>query len=398
MAEFREYGPQVFGYGVDPERQARGNWGVEGHRGGMISAGFGGPINGRGANLFLIDDPIKTPEEASSQAFRDDQWEWFTQVAIRRAEPGCCFVMLYTPWHEDDIGQRILKASSRGDIKPWDVLRIPILSETQEERDEWSREFNQPEGQPDPVGREAAGEPLWAEKVSMAEIEWQRRSDPVSFASQQMGWPRPRRGVMFDRGWLASRVVNRGAVPVDAEYVRFWDLASSEGRGDWTRGCLMARSKDGRYFVCDMKGCRHSPGQRDRYIRRTCEMDRDQLHRYRVGVQRDPGAAGITASEEFVRLMEGFTVKVVSITGDKETNFGPFASHAENGNVFVVGGDWNEEFFRELERFPNGKHDDQVDVVACGFNELAKSVSRPGVVVSGGARRPFSGAMAGRIR
>ena len=80
--------------------------------------------------------------------------------------------------------------------------------------------------------------------------------------------------VLFDRGWLASRVVNRGAVPVDAEYVRFWDL----------------------------------------------------------------------------------------------------------------------------ERFPNGKHDDQVDVVACGFNELAKSVSRPGVVVSGGARRPSSGAMAGRIR
>src|SRR5579863_7492526 len=65
---------QAFGVEVDVGMRAAADWGLQGQEGGMVTAGVGGPLTGRGADLLIIDDPIKNAEQAQSPTIRENQW------------------------------------------------------------------------------------------------------------------------------------------------------------------------------------------------------------------------------------------------------------------------------------------------------------------------------------
>ena len=69
----------------------------------MVTVGFGGPLTGRGADLLLIDDPIKNRADANSQVQRDHLYDWWTSTARTRLEPGGSIIVIMTRWHDDDI-------------------------------------------------------------------------------------------------------------------------------------------------------------------------------------------------------------------------------------------------------------------------------------------------------
>lgn len=71
---------------VNKERTAADDWELT-SRGGMLSVGVGGAIMGRGANLLIIDDPIKSEEEANSETYRQKMWDWWQTTAYTRLEP-----------------------------------------------------------------------------------------------------------------------------------------------------------------------------------------------------------------------------------------------------------------------------------------------------------------------
>lgn len=57
-------------------------------------------------------------------------------------------------------------------------------------------------------------------------------------------------------------------------------------------------------------------------------------------------------------------------TGDKETRAEPFANHCEAGSVYLVKGDWNQDYIDELCQFPGGSFKDQVDASSGAFGRL----------------------------
>ncbi len=83
--------------------------------GGMMTAGVGGPITGRGADLLIIDDPIKNHQEASSPVFREHLWEWYRTTARTRLEPDGSIIVVATRWHTDDLIGRLLATSPNDD-------------------------------------------------------------------------------------------------------------------------------------------------------------------------------------------------------------------------------------------------------------------------------------------
>ena len=89
---------------------------------GMTTAGVGGAITGRGADLLIIDDPVKSVEDAESQTYRDRAWEWWRGVALTRLEPGGAVILVMTRWHEDDLAGRILQEDASG----WRVRAFPL--------------------------------------------------------------------------------------------------------------------------------------------------------------------------------------------------------------------------------------------------------------------------------
>ena len=123
-----EFGPEVFEVSVREDSSAADRWDINGHVGGMITAGVGGAITGRGADLLIIDDPVKNSEDAASKTMRDKAWEWYQSTAYTRLEPGGAIILVMTRWNEDDLAGRILKESQTGGEK-WEVMNLPAIAE-----------------------------------------------------------------------------------------------------------------------------------------------------------------------------------------------------------------------------------------------------------------------------
>lgn len=97
--------------------------------GGMLGAGVGGPITGKGAQYLIIDDPVKNWEEALSKKNRDSTWDWFATTAYTRLAPGGGVLIIMTRWHPDDLGGR---AIASGDYR---VVKYPAITESGESYD-----------------------------------------------------------------------------------------------------------------------------------------------------------------------------------------------------------------------------------------------------------------------
>lgn len=97
------------GVKISKNKHARGSFQIEGHKGSMQCVGAGGSLTGLGANLIIIDDPIKNNTEADSQIVRENLWDWLLSTVYTRLEPDGVIAIVMTRWHKDDICGRIIK-------------------------------------------------------------------------------------------------------------------------------------------------------------------------------------------------------------------------------------------------------------------------------------------------
>jgi predicted phage terminase large subunit-like protein len=220
--------------------------------------------------------------------------------------------------------------------------------------------------------RTHAGQLLFPERFPAPEVEKLKKAKgSYAWAGQYQQRPAPREGGLFKRMWF--QVV--GAVPIGAQRVRKWDLAASTEATstdpDWTVGVLMARDVEGFIYVENVIRFRGTPAEVERAIVNTATMDANRYGVVRIGLNQDPGQAGKAQVEYLTRKLLGYTVESERETGSKEVRAAPFAAQAEAGNVRIVAGDWNEEFLSELEVFPAGGHDDQVDAASGACSMLA---------------------------
>jgi predicted phage terminase large subunit-like protein len=156
-------------------------------------------------------------------------------------------------------------------------------------------------------------------------------------------------------------------VPAGARSCRGWDKAATAGGGDWSVGVKIAKGPDGIFYIEDVKRGQWDTASRDRTIRQTAELDGRAC---KIKGEQEPGSGGKESAENFIRLLSGFPVSTEPATNAKEVRADPFSSQVNAGNVRLVKGDWNRAYISELQSFPHGKHDDQVDASSLAFNEL----------------------------
>jgi phage terminase large subunit-like protein len=375
---FRQYAPLVFGKQLTHRGRTRDDWWeIQGHAGSMRTTGVGGPITGKGADLLIIDDPIKLPSEANSQTFRDAQWEWFTAAAYTRLEPGGCILLIMTRWNEDDLGGRVLKL----DDEPWTTLHLPAVSLTETDEDYF----------PDPIGR-APGEALWPWRYPKSVLrKIQTTLGEYWWSALYQGFPTPAQGGWFRRrwftgdnakrdpsnpgAWLGDRVVYAQQLPGDLQRCRGYDDAATVGGGDFSAAGLVSHSASQRlWYLEDMVRGQWSSAVRDAHFRATAQSDHDMRGDVLHYAQREPGASGIDRERAFYDLLDGFEVEVDPPTGDKMVRADGMRTLAELGQFRLVHGAWNNDGLSELVRFPV-EPDDQVDVWSWATNRLARGPS-----------------------
>lgn len=173
-------------------------------------------------------------------------------------------------------------------------------------------------------------------------------------------------GLLFQRSWC--RVVD--AEPADMEMIRGWDLAATpktvDNDPDWTCGTKIGRSRGtGRFIVLHHTRARETPSRVKQLVANIATGDGMSVE---ISIAQDPAQAGKYQATDYVQMLAGFTVRTSPESGDKVTRFGPFSAQAEQGNVDVLRGPWNEIWFDQLEGFPDLPHDDDADSTNRAFN------------------------------
>jgi predicted phage terminase large subunit-like protein len=126
----------------------------------------------------------------------------------------------------------------------------------------------------------------------------------------------------------------------------------------------LLRTDDGRIVVCDVQRWRKNAAETRRRVLAAAVADG---HDVRVSVPEDPGQAGKEQAASYVTALTGYSVSTRRPQSSKLHRAEPFAAQWQAGNVSVLRGPWNDEFFAELEAFPETVHDDQVDACADAF-------------------------------
>jgi len=323
--------------------------------GAMYSVGVGGALTGRGGNLLLIDDYIKNFEAALSPTTREKTYNWLISTALTRMEPNASVIIVATRWDVDDLIGRLLKLHP--DV--WEVIKLPAIAEEN-----------------DPLGRQP-GEALWPERYDVKALEaikesmgtywWQAEYQQDPLASM-LG--------LVNRTWFPTIDVPPHRLRL--EMVRHWDLASTQEAGDWTVGALIA--KDLQFpltYILDIQRAQLSPLGVENLVRATAERDGRDV---KIRIEEEPGASGKAVTDHYIRdVLPEYDVKGVRATGPKEARARAFLAAAEAGRVRLLKAPWNDAMIEEFMTFPNGDHDDQVDAVCGGYNELYQRKARAGV-------------------
>ena len=315
----------------------------------LIFAGRGGQINGRGAHLLLIDDLIKDDKEARSQTLRDDAWNWFTRVALKRRMGKKLVVITMTRWHSDDIIGRLTDPENpfynEEEAKTWKIIRLPGLAE-----------------EDDPLGRQP-GEALWPERYDVEYHAADRRRDPLGFEALVQQRPTVADGILFRRENI--RYYTAKELPENLRIYCASDHAvSTDQRRDPT--CLLKIGVDTQdnIYVLD---CYWQRSQSNVVVEAMLAMASGKQRPLIWWAERGhiSKAIGPFLRKRMQETQQYINVVEVTPAVDKEQRAQSIAARVAMGKVyFPVGTAWTEKAINELMAFPNGTHDDFVDALA----------------------------------
>lgn len=323
--------------GVAGDSSAAGRW--ETSAGGeYFAAGVGGSVTGRRADLAIIDDPIRSREDADSQTIRDKQWDWWRFDLQTRLKPGAGVILIQTRWHDDDLAGRILSEEA----DRWRIVKLPMEATAND----------------DPLGR-ALGEPLWPEWFNDAMRADAKRDARVWSALYQQE-PTPEEGDYFKAEWI----VPVQSLPPVAEMRVYGgsDYAVTSDGGDYTVHAVVGLDADENMYLLDLW---RKQAASDEWVESWCDL---VLKWKPIGWAEEHGQikSGVGPFlERRARERRAFCAREQFPTrGDKAVRAQSIRGRmALRGLRVLAHSPWRADLVSELLRFPAGVHDDQVDAL-----------------------------------
>lgn len=317
---------------LDPEKQAVEEWETTAG-GGYKAVGVGGGLTGSGANVLIIDDPIKDRAQAESAAYREAVYDWYTSTAYTRLMPGGGVLVMHTRWHEDDLAGRLLRdAELDGD--QWEIIRYPAIAEVDEEH-------------------RKAGEALHPERYSLERLEAIKGAVGTrDWASLYQQRPAALEGGIVKLAWF-KRYGTPPANPL--RIVQSWDTANKakEINDPWV--CSTWAETATGYYLLDVyrKRMEYPEGKR------TAKSLGEKWQPHAVLIEDKSSGSSLIQD---LRIESNLPVLAVTPTTDKVVRMSTQSHVVESGRVFLPeSAPWLVDFEAEVGAFPQATHDDQVD-------------------------------------
>ena len=322
-------------------------------RGGMVTAGVGGPITGKGGNILILDDPIKNAEEASSQLMRDNLWDWWQTTFLTRGQKGrgdtaAIVVFIMTRWHEDDLAARILNSEV---AKEWRVLDLPAFAE-----------------EDDPLGRQV-GAALWPERYDEIELESiKRKIGSRNFASLYQQHPSPPEGSAVHRLWW-KWYDKMPELDTFEQIVQAWDPAFDDVEtSDYTVGQVWGRLGNDFYLIDTVREKLNFPDTLKAIVQLS---DQYPTARYKLI---EKSANGFAVIQTLRHTTPGI-LPTGTKSRSKETRLtygiNNVSAVIERGQVFLPRNRAHSTVLvDEAAQFPHGIHDDMIDAMVMAIEYL----------------------------
>lgn len=345
-------------------------WRVKGRRGGMVTSSVMGALTGRRVDLMIIDDPHKDDLEASSEVLRARIKQWWRTVASTRISPNGIVVVIQTRWHEDDLSG-FLTGPENDNRDAWDLVNIPAQAEHDPARGTECKCAGQRAGclGYDILNR-APGEYMVSARGRTPEQWDERRREAGSRAWTAMfqGHPAPDDGDVFKRTWWkwysVPRAVERGdgtwhalgatqvIMSVDCA---FKDTDSSDYVviGVWARSGMRAWLLDVRKERLNFTSTLvEIAAMAKKWPQATLKLVEDKANGTAViNVMNSKLGGMLPYNPTESKLSRAYSVQ-------------PFieAGNVELPDPATLDVPWVSDYVNELASFPNGTHDDQVDM------------------------------------
>lgn len=343
--KLKEFGKQIFNLDISDEKSASNNWGIAGKRGGMIATGIGGSITGEGADLLIVDDPIKNNEEAQSNTIREKVWSEWESTLTTRLHKGASVIVVMTRWHEDDLIGRLLERSPYN----WQRIRLPAIAE--DDDDLLGREYGEA------LSPDLGYDEEWAElkKQEVGSKTW---------ASLYQQRPAPSEGNIFNRSWW--QFYDKLPYRFD-EMVISWDLTFKDAEtSDYVVGQVWGRVKADKYLIDQVRDKMDFPS--------TLTAVKTLARKYpkAKAILIEDKANGPAVISTLKREVSG--IIPVNPDGGKIVRAQAVTPMIESGNVFLPSNKpFTHDLIEECASFPNGKHDDAVDSMTQALNRIGNT-------------------------
>ena len=335
--EYQQAFPSV---ALKADSKAAGRWSTS-DGGDYFAVGISGRVTGRGADIFIIDDPHDEQEAAlGDSTVYDKVYEHYTSGPRQRLQPGAAIILVMTRWHKRDLVGRVIKNSIENeDSDQWEVIELPaILDEhTDKERPVWPGFWSIEE--------------LRAVRATISTTKWQ---------AQYQQNPTSEEGAIIKREWW--RVWEEDDPPKVEFVIQSWDTAFLKKETadfsactDW--GVWYDDDGQGNLILLNaMRGRWEFPELKKKAFDHWKDVEPDSFIV-------EAKASGIPLAQELRRLGIVVSEYTPSRGNDKIAKANSVSDIFSSGLVWYPQRRWAEEVVEECAEFPFGDHDDYVDTV-----------------------------------
>ena len=322
---------------------------IAGYSGSYRSAGVGGGITGMGADIAIIDDPVKDAKEANSQTYRDSVWDWYTSTFYTRLSPKSGILLGMTRWHEDDLAGRLLADMKNGGDQ-WRVVSFPAIAE---EDEEYRKE----------------GDALHPERYDLTHLTKIKKAvGTQTWNALYQQRPSSKGGDVIKRAWFKRYSV----LPLMRRVIIAGDTAQKvKQHNDFSVFIVAGIGIDGGLYIIDLIRGKWEAPELERKLEDIWNKYRASHKAQSVYIEDKSSGTGLIQS---IQRKRNIPIKGVQVDADKYTRVLGIQGFIESGYVFLPdGAEWVEDFLSECEKFTatdSHKHDDMVDSLVHTINEL----------------------------
>ena len=324
---------------IAEDQKAAGKWSTS-SGGQYYAAGVGGALAGRGADLFVIDDPHSEQDvKTNSRLAFDTAWSWFQTGPLQRLMPGGAIIVIMTRWSLLDLTGKLIDYQTKNpEAEPWEIVELPAIL--------------------------PSGKPLWPEQWPIEALEKTKASlDPKYWNAQYMQQPTSDNSAIISRKhwriWPADD-------PPQCEYIiQSWDTAfETKNNSD--------------YSACTTWGVFYNEEENDRPQVILLDAFKDRMafpELKQVALKHwkewqpdafivEKKAAGAPLIQE-LRAM-GIPVQETNPSrgNDKIARLNAVSDLFSSGAIWAPDTRWAREVIEEVASFPVGEHDDYVDTTS----------------------------------